>query len=154
MFGRRGDCLISACCGIPFTLAKFRKAKSVEFIRIGIVSLICMSSTGREGDKCARGNRHTVGKRERAQRKAAHGHWKDVAHTSAFRFRMLKTVNNEQRPKPSTRWLSRRKLSTLCILSIPAFVQPSSAITVSISWRRGSIYSGLARRRYNNCVSV
>ena len=154
MFGRRGDRLISACRGIPFTLAKLRKAKSVEFIGVWIVSLICMSSTGREGDKCACGNSHTVGKCERAQRKAGRGHWKDVAHTSEFRSRMVKTINNEQRPKPSMRWLSRRKLSTLCILSIPAFVQPSSAIAVSISWRRGSTYSGLARRRYNSCVSV
>ena len=66
---------------------------------------------------------------------------------------MLKEFN-AQRARPSTRWVSRRKLSILCILSIPAFVQPSSAITASTSSRRGSIYSGFARRRYNTCVSV
>src|SRR6266702_7662015 len=56
--------------------------------------------------------------------------------------------------KPSTRWDSRKKLSILCILSIPALVQPSSATAVSTSWRRGSIYSGLDRRRYNTFVNV
>src|SRR6266702_2411727 len=56
--------------------------------------------------------------------------------------------------KPSTRWDSRKKLSILCILSIPALVQPSSATAVSTSWRRGSIYSGLDRRRYNTFVNA
>src|SRR6266702_1441501 len=55
---------------------------------------------------------------------------------------------------PSTRWDSRKKLSILCILCIPALVQPSSATAVSTSWRRGSIYSGLERRRYNTSVDV
>lgn len=61
---------------------------------------------------------------------------------------------NERRPRPSSRWVSLRKLSILYILSIPAFVQPSSLITASTSWRSGSIFSGWARRRYNTCVSV
>ena len=61
---------------------------------------------------------------------------------------------NKRRPRPSTRWVSLRKLSILCILSIPAFVQPSSLITASTSSRRGSRYSGLARRRYKICVTV
>jgi hypothetical protein len=56
--------------------------------------------------------------------------------------------------RPSIRWVSLTKLSILCILSIPAFVQPSSATTASTSWRRGSIYWGFARRRYNICVRV
>ena len=33
-------------------------------------------------------------------------------------------------------------------------VQPSSDTTPSTPWRRGSIYSGRERRRYNTCVSV
>ena len=70
-----------------------------------------------------------------------------------FVLRMLKE-SNEQRPRPPSRWVSRRKLSILCILSIPAFVQASSAITASTSSRRGSTYSGFSRRRYNTCVSV
>ena len=53
---------------------------------------------------------------------------------------------NGQTPGPSTRRDSRMKLSILCILSIPALVQPSSATAVSTSRRRGSIYSGLERR--------
>src|SRR6266852_9949581 len=61
---------------------------------------------------------------------------------------------NELRFRPSTRWVSLRKLSILCILSTPAFVQPSALITASTSWRSGSIFSGWARRRYNTCVSV
>src|SRR6266404_4834621 len=61
---------------------------------------------------------------------------------------------NERKVMPSSRWVSQRKLSILCILSIPAFVQPSSLITASTSCRRGSIYSGWARRRYNTCVIV
>src|SRR6266436_8449421 len=55
---------------------------------------------------------------------------------------------------PSSRCVSRRKLSIWYILSIPAFVQPSSLVTVSTSLRRGSIYSGLERSRYNNCAIV
>src|SRR6266404_5202727 len=61
---------------------------------------------------------------------------------------------NEPKEMPSSRWVSRRKLSILCILSIPSFVQPSSLITASTSCRRGSIYSGWERRRYNTCVIV
>src|SRR6266403_128095 len=61
---------------------------------------------------------------------------------------------NEPTMMPSSRWVSRTKLSTLCILSIPSFVQPSSLITASTSCRSGSIYSGWARRRYNTCVIV
>src|SRR6266446_2300247 len=61
---------------------------------------------------------------------------------------------NEPKEMPSSRWVSRRKLSTLCILSIPAFVQPPSLTKASTSCRRGSIYSGWARRRYNTCVIV
>src|SRR6266404_8699324 len=61
---------------------------------------------------------------------------------------------NEPNIMPSNRCVSRRKLSILCILSIPSFVQPSSLITASTSCRRGSIYSGWARRRYNTCIIV
>src|SRR6266478_339139 len=61
---------------------------------------------------------------------------------------------NEPTVMPPSRWVSRRKLSILCILSIPTFVQPSSPITASTSRRRGSIYSGWERRRYNTCVIV
>jgi hypothetical protein len=154
MFARRGDRLMSACHSIPFALAELSKAKSIKFIGVWIDSLICMSGTGRDGNECACGNRHTIGKCERAQCKAAQGHWENVAHTSVFRSWTLKKESNEQRPRPSSRWDSRRKLSILCILSIPAFVQPSSATTASTSWRRGSTYSGCARRRYNSWVRV
>ncbi len=68
--------------------------------------------------------------------------------------RILGKECNERVAKPSNRWVSRSKLSILYILSIPAFVQPSSLITASTSWRRDSIYSGLERRRYNTCVVV
>jgi len=52
---------------------------------------------------------------------------------------------------PQSDLSARKKLS---ILSIAALVQPSSATTPSTSWRRGSIYSGRERRRYNTWVSV
>lgn len=45
-------------------------------------------------------------------------------------------------------------MSILCILSIPALIQPSSATAVSTSWRRASTYPGLERRRYNTFVNV
>src|SRR6266436_1836579 len=61
---------------------------------------------------------------------------------------------NEPKVMPSNRWVSRRKLSILCIVSIPTFVQPSSLITASTSCRRGSIYSGWERSRYNTCVII
>ena len=60
----------------------------------------------------------------------------------------------EPRPIVSIRWVSRTKLSSLCILSIPAVIQPSSATAAWISRRRGSTYSGYERRRYNICVNV
>ena len=153
MFAGRGHRLMSARHFIVFTLTKFRKAKSVKFIGVWIDAFVSVSGIGRDGDKCACGNSHTIGKCERAQCKTDHSHLKEHAHQH-FVLGMLKKESNEQRPRPSSRWVSRRKLSILCILSIPAFVQPSSAITASISLRRGSVYSGFARRRYNTCVSV
>ena len=154
MLARCRDRLMSTCRSIPFALTELRKAEPIKFIGVWIGSLICMSSTGRDGNECACGNRHTIGKCKRAHCKAAQGHWENVAHISAFRSWMLKKESNEQMPRPSSRWDSRRKLSILCILSMPAFVQPSSAITASTSWRRGSTYSGCARRRYNSWVRV
>ena len=44
-----------------------------------------MSGIDRDGDKSACGNSHAVGKCERPQRKAPHGHWEDDARTLAFR---------------------------------------------------------------------
>ena len=67
---------------------------------------------------------------------------------------ILEKEYGEREAEPSTRWVSRSKLSILYILSVPAFVQPSSLITASTSCRRGSKYSGLERRRYNICVNV
>ena len=72
MFAGSGHRLISARHFIPFVFAKFPKAESVKFIGIWINFFICMGGTGRDGDKCACGNSHTIGKRERAQREAAH----------------------------------------------------------------------------------
>jgi hypothetical protein len=74
MFVGCGDRLVSARChGIPLTLAKLRKAKSVEFIRVWKDSFIPMRGTGRGGDKRACGNSHAVGKCERAPRETGHG---------------------------------------------------------------------------------
>jgi hypothetical protein len=153
MFGGRGNRLMSARNSISFALAEFHKAKSVKFVGVGIYIFICVSGTGRDRDECACGNSHAIGKCERAQCKTAHSHWRDGVCTSAFRIGTQREFN-KQRAKPSARWVSRRKLSILCILSIPAFVQPSSLITASTSSRRGSIYSGFARRRYNTCANV
>ena len=44
-----------------------------------------MSGIGRDGDKCASGYSHTIGKCERAQRNTPHGHWKDRTRISTFR---------------------------------------------------------------------
>jgi hypothetical protein len=72
MFVGCGDRLVSARC-IPLTLAKLRKAKSVEFIRVWKDSFFPMSGPGRDGDKRACGNSHTVGKCERAHRETGQG---------------------------------------------------------------------------------
>ena len=56
-----------------FALAKLHKAKSVKFVGVCIDSSILMSGTGRDADKCACRNGHTVGKCERAQRETVHG---------------------------------------------------------------------------------
>jgi hypothetical protein len=74
MFSGRGHRLMSARQGIPFALAELRKAKAVEFIGVWIDSFICVSGTCRNGDKCACGNSHAIGKCERAQCETAHGH--------------------------------------------------------------------------------
>src|SRR6266576_1279025 len=113
-----------------------------------------MSRNRRDGDGRARGNRHTVGKCERAQRETAHGDWEETESGSVSRTWGAEEGPNELAPIPSSRWVSRRKLSILYILSIPAFIQPSSLITASTSSRRGSRYSGWARRRYKICVTV
>ena len=47
---------------------------------------------------------------------------------------------------PFILWDSFRKLSSPHMRDIEAFVQPSSALTCSISFRRGWAYSGLAAR--------
>src|SRR6266850_1494938 len=155
VLGRCRNHLMSSCRIIPFTLAELRKAKPVKFVGVPINSFISMSGAGWHGDKCACGNSYAIGKCEWAQSETAHDNCGKVrrAH-QRFVLGPLEKESNERRVKPSTRWLSRKKLSILCILSIAAFVQPSSATTASTSWRRGSIYSGLERRRYNAWVIV
>ena len=145
---------MSTCHGIPFAFAELRKPKSV-IIEVWIDSFVSMNGSDWKGDNCARRNCHAVGKCERGQCKMNCDHWKDgCAHQKSV-FGAQKKEFNEQEDRPSSRWDSRRKLSILCILSIPAFVhvQPSSVITVSTSSRRGLIYSGFASQ-YNTCVSV
>jgi hypothetical protein len=44
-----------------------------------------VSGTRRDGDGRACGNRHTVGKCERAQRETAHGNWEEAERGSASR---------------------------------------------------------------------
>src|SRR6266566_3210484 len=101
-----------------------------------------MSGSSRDGDDSARGNRHTVGKCERAQHETDRGNWEEAESGSVSR--NSRGRSNERMEKPLSRWLSRRKLSILYILSTPAFVQPSSSIAATASSRRGSRYSGLA----------
>ena len=144
--------MISACRCVSLTFAELRKAKSIECIGIMIGCFVSMSGTARYGYECACRNSHTIGKCEWAQHKTNQGDWEEARLTSAVCTRDREY--NERRPRPSTRWVSLRKLSILCILSTPAFVQPSSLITASTSSRRGSRYSGLARRRYKTCVTV
>ena len=112
---------------------------------------VSMNGSGRYGDDCACGNSHTIGKCKWAQHKTIQGDWEEACLTSAFFTRNREY--NKRMARPSIRWVSLRRLSILCILSIPAFVQPSSLITASTSRRSGSIYSGWARRRYNTCVT-
>ena len=50
----------------PLALAELRKAKSIEFVRILIISFIVMSGFRREGNEGACGNSHAIGKCERA----------------------------------------------------------------------------------------
>jgi hypothetical protein len=153
MFSGSGDRLISAC--MPFNFTKFHKAKSVEFIRVCIDSFIRMSGTGRDGDDCPCGNSHAVGKRERTQRETPHRNCEEAIRKICILYLgYWGKKSNERRVKPSSRRDSLRKLSILYILSIPAFVQPSSLVTVSISLRSGSIYSELERRRYKTCMTV
>ena len=146
--------MVSARHCVPNILSKLREAKSIEFNGVWIVSFVSMNGTSRDGDKCACGNSHTIGKCERAQRETVNCNWEKAGRKSGSEPWVMGRESNVRREKPSTRWDSRRKLSTLCILSIPAFVQPSSVITASTSSRRGPIYSGFARRRYSTCMTV
>ena len=99
-------------------------------------------------DKCACGNRHIIGKCERAHRETGHRDREEAGSKSASRTYLERKENhNEPELKSSNHWVPRSKLSTLYIFSIPSFVQPSSLITTSTSWRRDSVYSGLERRR-------
>ncbi len=72
------ESLTSVLCFIPFALTIFRKPKSVEYIWVREDSFVSMSGTRRNGDFCACGNSHTVGKCERAQHETAHGAWEDA----------------------------------------------------------------------------
>ena len=85
MFAGRRDRLIFACSGVLLNFAKLLKAKSVEFIRVCVDSFICMSGAGRDGDNRARGNRHAVGKCERAQRKTVGWNWEEAESRSVSR---------------------------------------------------------------------
>ncbi len=120
--------------------------KCGRLYRVRIDSFISMGGTGWEGDKCACGNSHTVGKCQRAQRETGHDHWGKVHAYQRSVLALLGKESDEWMVRPSICWVSLKKLSILCILSIPAFVQPSSATTASTSRRRGSIYPGFARR--------
>ena len=133
MFAGRGHRLMSARLFIVFTLAKLRKPKSVKFFGIWINTFICMSCTGRDGDKCACRNSHTIGKGEWAQRDTCQSNWGEAGSKLRSHTGDPGKEFNERRADPSTRWVSRMKLSILCILSIPAFVQPSPVITASTS---------------------
>jgi hypothetical protein len=153
MFAGSGDRLISACHGIS-SLAELRKAKSVKFIGVRIDSFIRLNGICRDGNKRPCRNSHAIGKCERAHGKTTSRYLiMGRAHQHVV-FGRQKKRSNEQWARPSIRWVSRMKLSILCILSIPTFVHPSCLITASTSSRRGSIYSGFARRRYNTCVNV
>ncbi len=59
---------------------------------------------------------------------------------------MLSKTEHALMPMPLRRWDSFRKLSSLRILPIAAFVHPSAAMIASISSRSGSMYSGKAAR--------
>ena len=56
-------------------LAELRKAKSVKLVGVWIDSFIHMNGTGWDGDQCACGNSHAIGKCERAQRQTEEGNW-------------------------------------------------------------------------------
>jgi hypothetical protein len=75
--GRRHS-LVSTCHIITFTLAELRKAKSVKFIRVWIGFFISMGGTGRNGDECACGDSHTIGKCKWLQGETGHGNWEEA----------------------------------------------------------------------------
>ncbi len=133
LFVGYGDSSMSILRPIPFTFTELRKPESVEYIRVCDDSFVSMSGTRRNGDFGACRNGHAVGKGERAQRKTAQGPWENVEGESVPHTWGAGKELNERKTMPSSRWVSRRKLSILCILSIPAFVQPSSLITASTS---------------------
>jgi len=132
-----GDSLIFVFRFIPIALTELRKPKSVEYIRVCEDSSVSVSGTRRNGDFCACWNSHAVGKCEWAQHETAQGPWEGAKGESVphqcLTPRVHRKEPNERKVTPSNRWVSRRKLSILCILSIPAFVQPSSLITASTS---------------------
>jgi len=103
MFVACEDRLMSARHCVPLTLAQLRKAKSVKYIRVWIDALIRLNGARRHGDKCACGNRHTIGKCERVQREAAHGHWGKAENELAYRTwdarkKMSRTGGNTAQP--------------------------------------------------------
>src|SRR6267142_377939 len=125
VLGRCRNHLMSSCRIIPFTLAELRKAKPVKFVGVPINSFISMSGAGWHGDKCACGNSYAIGQCEWAQSETAHDNCGKVRRAhQRFVLGPLEKESNERRVRASTRW------------------------------RRGSIYSGLERRRYNAWVIV
>jgi hypothetical protein len=70
-------------CSILRSFSKRNPSSSFGFELI----LSSMSGTGRDGDSRARGNRHTVGKCERAQSKTARENWEEAESVSVSRIR-------------------------------------------------------------------
>ena len=80
LFARCRNSSVSTYRVVTPALAQLRKTKAVKFLRVQKVSFVLVSSTRWNGDKCACGNSHAIGKRERAQRETVHDHWRKGEH--------------------------------------------------------------------------
>src|SRR5712671_7206520 len=132
LFARHRNCLVSTYRGITLALAQLRKTKPVKFLSVRKDSFVLVSSTRWNGDECACGDSHAIGKRERAQRETAHDHWrKDKRIHQEFTLRMLgrgnatnRFLNRQAAVSPARNCLScafcpLRLLSTLLLQPQP-----------------------------------
>lgn len=126
---------------------------------IGVGLIVTVRSPRRCADERVLGNECPVTQSYFLNSDAWHRYWvlesnRGIRMSELSRGDLNSTEADVPTPMPWNRKTSFRMLSTLFILPIADFVQPSAAMIGSISSRSGFNHSGFTARSYNACVMV